>query len=701
MANVDYPGVSSLVSDSLSSSIALGFVESLLVSDTPPMKVENVDVPADLEVECLGSVSIVSRSHFGGEAGISGQVIPFEGVTLAVPPLKKSKRKKQALGSSYLDVKSSCLSVLTQQELDFLVSSCGFSSGVEVRLPKPHERADSAQVEWVCLHTYWFKSKIRLRLPIPKLIKEFLLHYSIAPAQLLPNMWAILLGLIVLGDKAGVLWEVPDVINFYSLMENEPGRYHLHPKKNRALITDLETSHKGWKESYNRQRGDRYQGYFFPRRIALGIPTPYPSYFIWLDFLKCALKDLNQTPKPILIDFSEDHSCLAETYPRHLPKMRLSKMTVEEIEAQTTARRKRLMSKSPKRKSKANKSRAMRLEEANQSDFGMSSQHDSATDDAIGTLLNVLPKISSGAGEAQGNFEGLAPTELPNLGGLSQPENLSAATKDVSFEESAENYFKSLLDAVRKPDDNFYISQGRDSILKDTAISRMKMALRCVHAMKFAPQTDKEKESLAKSYSRYKKNYEAAAAAKAAALTRVSTLEVDIELLKSKANGLESEKRGWDLTHSALESKKQALSDKVASLETSLSGVNLEKAALSQERDTFRSEVEAAKEKLSSLSGKLSEAEKAAAQAQKALADEKGSLTKEIKVLTSQVKKAFLTESYQSAFKLYSEFREGKSTTWDLDEFFKNYVEFKKDEDLVESSTESDEASDDEDADGA
>uniref|UniRef100_A0A803QN66 Uncharacterized protein n=1 Tax=Cannabis sativa TaxID=3483 RepID=A0A803QN66_CANSA len=490
-------------------------------------------------------------------------------------------------------------------------------------------------------------------------------------------------------------------------------------------------------------------------RIPLGIPTPYPPYFIWPDFLKCALRHLNQTPEPLLIEFSEDHSAFAETLPRHLPKMRLSELTIEEIEAQNAARRKRMMSKSPKRKSRAKKSKGVRVEENAPSDLGMSSQHDSATEDAIGALLSALPEVSSGVGEGEGNSEGLAPAGASNLGplgreGFSQPEILPTATpglpssspartsasllgvpsssqlalslaltlptsfssgrgspplpshpprvlaewdeipafrikKDAPFEESAENYFKTLLDAVRKPDDDFYISRGRFYFKGYCHLGNK----------------DRERESLAKGYSRYKKNYETAVAAKTAALTKISALEVDVKILKSKANNLESEKRSWDLTRSTLESEKGTLSGKVASLETSLLAVNLEKATLLQECDASRSQAEAVKDKLSSLSGKLFEVEKALAEAQKALVAEKESLAKEVKILMGQVKKAFLSESYQSSFKLYSEFKEGKSDAWNLDEFFAKYSEFKKDEDLVDSSSESDEGSRGEDDDGA
>uniref|UniRef100_A0A803PLM7 Uncharacterized protein n=1 Tax=Cannabis sativa TaxID=3483 RepID=A0A803PLM7_CANSA len=692
MANVDHPNISSPVSDSLSSSITPGFVESLLVSDTPSMEDENVDVPADPEVECLGSVSIVPRSRSGDGVGISGQAIPSEGVTLAIPPLKKTKRKQPTLESSYLDLKSSFLSVLTQSELDSLVSSRGFLSGGEVRLPKLHERADSP------------KSSGYVYIPI---------------------------GLIVLGDKAGVRWEVSDVVHFYSLMESliefvsddpnapfinrsweAPGIFvapFLPPTTWTVIrdiftekvckVTSLDPKFRSIKFLLSNDALIESSVGPIELGISLGIHTPYHSYFIWPDFIKCALKHLKQTPEPVLIDFSEDHSHLAETYPRHLPKMRLCEMTIEEIEAQTAARRKRLMAKSPKHKGKGKKSKTTGLEVANQSDLRMSSQHDSPTNDAIGTLLNVPPEITSDVGDARGASGGLVPMEIPNPEKVSHLENLSAIDlgqslgslssspaqtsslplggqaewdeisafriqKDVPFEESAENYFKSPLEAVKKHDDDFYISKGRDSILMDTAISGIKTALRCAHAMKFALQTDREKESLVKGYSRYKKNYEI----------------VNVAMKDALSKGL---------------------SDKVVSLEANLSGMNLEKDVLTQERNTLLYATETAKSEISSLNDKLSEAEKATDQAKKALVDEKSSLSKDIKVLTKQVKKAFLSGSYQSAFKLYFEFKEGKSTSWDLDGFSMRYAEFKRDQDLVDTSSDSDEASEDDDADGA
>uniref|UniRef100_A0A803PYR0 Uncharacterized protein n=1 Tax=Cannabis sativa TaxID=3483 RepID=A0A803PYR0_CANSA len=442
------------------------------------MEVENVDVPANPEVECLGSVSIIPRSRSGNEASSSGQVIPSEGVTLAVPPLKKSKRKQLTLGSSYLDVKSS-----------------------------------------------WWKDRFFFaKGPI-----EFVSDDLTAP--------------------------------FIS---------------------------QSWGAPASTENAETLIGDIFSEKVR-----------------KVASLD----PKFRSIKFLLSSEALIEssTWPREL-KIPLV--------------------------------------------------HPSTFPSSRGS-----PPLATHPPRVQTEWD-----EIPAF----------RIQKDVPFEESVENYFKSLLDAVRKPDDDFYISQGRDSILKDTAISGIKTALRCAHAMKFSPQTDKEKESLSKGYSCYKKNYEAAVTAKAAALTKVSALEVDNKLLKSKADGLESEKRGWDLTRSILESKKQALSDKVASLEASLFGMGLEMDTLSQECDTLLSDAEVAKDKLSSLNDKLSEAERAVEQAQKTLTQEKGSLTKEIKVLTSQVKKAFLSGSYQSAFKLYSEFREGKSATWDLDEFSRNMLSLKR-----------------------
>ena len=62
---------------------------------------------------------------------------------------------------------------------------------VEICALKAHERVDWVVPGWVALYEFSFREEMKF--PIPKLVRDILNHYEIAPSQLMPNMWRILL----------------------------------------------------------------------------------------------------------------------------------------------------------------------------------------------------------------------------------------------------------------------------------------------------------------------------------------------------------------------------------------------------------------------------------------------------------------------------------------------------------------------------
>ena len=84
-----------------------------------------------------------------------------------------------------------------------------------------------------------------MRLQIPKLVQDVLDHYEIAPSQLMPNAWRILLALECLSMRHGVKWEIGDVLFSYYLKEHDTdkGIYQLITRVGRApIITCLRTN---------------------------------------------------------------------------------------------------------------------------------------------------------------------------------------------------------------------------------------------------------------------------------------------------------------------------------------------------------------------------------------------------------------------------------------------------------------------------
>ena len=66
-----------------------------------------------------------------------------------------------------------------------------------------------------------------MRLLIPRLIRDVYDHYLIAPSQLMPNTWRILMALEILSVRQGVECEIRDVLYSYYLKEHDTdkGRY--------------------------------------------------------------------------------------------------------------------------------------------------------------------------------------------------------------------------------------------------------------------------------------------------------------------------------------------------------------------------------------------------------------------------------------------------------------------------------------------
>ena len=68
-----------------------------------------------------------------------------------------------------------------------------------------------------------------MRLPILRLVRDVLDHYEIAPSQLMPNAWRILLVLECLSMRHGVECNIGEVLLSYYLKEHDidKGRYQL------------------------------------------------------------------------------------------------------------------------------------------------------------------------------------------------------------------------------------------------------------------------------------------------------------------------------------------------------------------------------------------------------------------------------------------------------------------------------------------
>ena len=119
-----------------------------------------------------------------------------------------------------------------------------FPDRVRVRLPYGKERACHFSSEEVCLYEAAFLSE--LRFPIHPFIMELLGHFDIAPGQLMPNSWRIVVSCmeIWLTTTEGDMIKVDKLVYLYHLKESkEHGYYELVPwERKTRIIRDLPSS---------------------------------------------------------------------------------------------------------------------------------------------------------------------------------------------------------------------------------------------------------------------------------------------------------------------------------------------------------------------------------------------------------------------------------------------------------------------------
>ena len=69
----------------------------------------------------------------------------------------------------------------------------GIPLSVEIRVSIAYELVDWVMPGWVAIYELMLKDGMRF--PIPRLIRDVCDHYKIAPSQLMPNAWRVLMSL--------------------------------------------------------------------------------------------------------------------------------------------------------------------------------------------------------------------------------------------------------------------------------------------------------------------------------------------------------------------------------------------------------------------------------------------------------------------------------------------------------------------------
>ena len=136
-----------------------------------------------------------------------------------------------------------------------------FPDKTKARLPKKGEKACAFAHSEVCFYKAMFLCG--LRFPIHLFIIELLHHLKIAPRQLMPNSWRIIISCMVIWTTIadGDMITLNEFVHLYHLKTSkETGYYELLPWDSRSsLIVNLPSSFRYWKSRYFFVSGDGWE----------------------------------------------------------------------------------------------------------------------------------------------------------------------------------------------------------------------------------------------------------------------------------------------------------------------------------------------------------------------------------------------------------------------------------------------------------
>ena len=136
-----------------------------------------------------------------------------------------------------------------------------FPERVRVRLPSKEERACNFFPGEVCFYESSFACG--LRFPIHPFLMELLNHFGIAPGQLMPNSWKIVVSCmgIWLVAMDGDMLRVDELVYLYRLKASkEYGYYELVPwERSTRIIGGLPSSFRYWKSRFFFVSGDDFK----------------------------------------------------------------------------------------------------------------------------------------------------------------------------------------------------------------------------------------------------------------------------------------------------------------------------------------------------------------------------------------------------------------------------------------------------------
>ncbi|KAL2518875.1 Plus3 domain-containing protein [Abeliophyllum distichum] len=200
--------------------------------------------------------------------GINEDVVLSSAPLTTVPPLDRSSQQAEMSGDREAG---------SEKQLWEWHRTYRIPDDIEFFVLGPNDRANDLPLECVTLNQAMLATG--LRLPFPRIVRKFLCEWRIAPTQLCPNGWRVLIGFLILWDQLG--FSRPSAREFNSLYYfksdgKKSGWWYasVKAKTGGSVVTQTPDSIKNWKKFWFFVR-DPWQFSSTDTRPDVNIPVRY------------------------------------------------------------------------------------------------------------------------------------------------------------------------------------------------------------------------------------------------------------------------------------------------------------------------------------------------------------------------------------------------------------------------------------------
>lgn len=138
--------------------------------------------------------------------------------------------------------------MVSEYDVSQFPSLYNLDRSLKIRAPKPEERLDWGSKNWTTLFTDFIK--IYPCFPLPPLILELCTFYNLAPSQLMPAVWFVMLSVDVIAKKLNIKITLPDVLSCYSFGIKANGLFTLTKTSSKPLVVIPDDSVRLWKRRF-------------------------------------------------------------------------------------------------------------------------------------------------------------------------------------------------------------------------------------------------------------------------------------------------------------------------------------------------------------------------------------------------------------------------------------------------------------------